>query len=384
MKKTIGKVLSTGILLSAFLLQPGGSVPQQKEQVPCACTVENAFGEKKDVEISSRFWELLFGKKEKKESEEPEHPQEVRKLCPGGDVLGVVIRGCGVTVADAKDENLPLKKGDKILKMDGIDVTECEQIQKELEKSSGEPISFLIQRGEKEMEIEITPLEENGKFHLGLTLSDNAAGIGTLTYINMENGTFGCLGHAISGGESDAPLPMTKGLTTDALLGGIKRGASGAPGELRGVLTDEVTGRILRNTSCGVFGTFTDAEAAAFDAREEVEILPRDAVKEGSAVIRSTLKNGLLGEYKIELYEIDRDSSGTKSFRVRVTDPDLIAITGGIVRGMSGSPILQDGKLVGAVTHVTVGDPTEGYGIFIENMLEASGENADLFLPDAA
>jgi stage IV sporulation protein B len=162
---------------------------------------------------------------------------------------------------------------------------------------------------------------------------------------------------------------MESGDITGVILGGVHRGECGKPGELTGILTDEDLGDLTKNCECGVFGILD---------REDIKstnILPVGAkgdVHEGEATIISTIKNGKTARYNVEIYDIDLNSQGSKSFRIRVTDETLKAMTGGIVRGMSGSPIIQNGKLVGAVTHVLIGDPTEGYGIFIENMLNAA------------
>ena len=162
------------------------------------------------------------------------------------------------------------------------------------------------------------------------------------------------------------------GATKAPHAGGVKRGESGAPGELRGILTEEAIGDVSLNTDCGVFGRIGGEKIRAYPREAAIPIAAREEVHEGAAVIRSTLKNGRTAEYSIRIEEIDRASDGAKSFRIRVDDPALLAITGGIVRGMSGSPILQDGKLVGAVTHVMINDPTAGYGIFLDNMLQAA------------
>ena len=140
---------------------------------------------------------------------------------------------------------------------------------------------------------------------------------------------------------------------------------------MRGVLTDKIIGSVSKNTSCGVFGTLS-GEALTDKSRQSVEIGSRNDIKEGAATIISTVKSGKKSEYGIEIYDINRSSCESKSFKIKVTDDTLLALTGGIVRGMSGSPIIQNGKLVGAVTHVMVADPTEGYGIFIENMLNSA------------
>jgi len=155
------------------------------------------------------------------------------------------------------------------------------------------------------------------------------------------------------------------------ILGGATLGSSGKPGELRGILTSTVYGSLHSNTECGVFGNLTE-EYANSHKSSPLPVGKRDEVKSGDAKIISTVNGAGKKEYSIKIENVDYSSTGTKSFRIKITDPDLIAATGGIVRGMSGSPIIQNGKLVGAVTHVMVADPTEGYGIFIENMLSAA------------
>ena len=159
-------------------------------------------------------------------------------------------------------------------------------------------------------------------------------------------------------------------MTTKVILGGIKRGECGKPGELSGALGKVNTGTILSNTECGIFGKLGDAE---LENAELYKIAKKEEISIGKAEIISTVKNGKTARYEIEIKEIKLDEDGSKCFKIKVTDETLIALTGGIVRGMSGSPIIQNGKLVGAVTHVMVANPTEGYGIFIENMLKSAG-----------
>ena len=209
----------------------------------------------------------------------------------------------------------------------------------------------------------------DGEYHLGVILKDTTRGIGTVTYYDPEENTFGGLGHGICSKDGNDIIKMTRGTVTSVILAGAVRGEVNAPGELRGVLTDKVIGTLRANTECGVFGTI---DTAALRQSEPIYTAQRSEVKPGAATILSTVKSGKKQSFDIEIYDIDRASSGTKSFRIRVTDDTLITLTGGIVRGMSGSPIIQNGKLVGAVTHVMVNNPTEGYGIFIENMLNAS------------
>jgi stage IV sporulation protein B len=206
----------------------------------------------------------------------------------------------------------------------------------------------------------------DGEYKVGIGLRDGAAGLGTITFIDPETGVFGGLGHGICDADSGEVILMDSGEVLGVILGGIHKGESGKPGELCGVLTERDLGDLTVNSECGVFGIITNPD---YIEGERMTIGRRDEVREGEATIISTLKNGKSAQYKIEIYDIDHASDGSKSFRIRVTDETLKALTGGIVRGMSGSPIIQNGKLIGAVTHVLVADPTEGYGIFIENML---------------
>ena len=214
------------------------------------------------------------------------------------------------------------------------------------------------------------PKLEGGEYRLGITLRDVAAGIGTITFVDPETGEFGGLGHGICDAESGNVIEMQTGDALEVVLGGIHRGEAGNPGELSGVMTDICIGSLEVNTEVGVFGSI---KKDRIDKLGNIyEVGKKSEVKAGEATIISTVKNGKKAEYKVEIYDIDQSSTGSKSFKIRVKDPALVAITGGIVRGMSGSPIIQNGKLIGAVTHVLVNDPTTGYGIFIENMLNTS------------
>lgn len=311
-----------------------------------------------NVEVGSRFLELFFGEKQVEEI----------SLLPGGGVFGVKIKQEHPTVTDAK--GVPaLKVGDVILSVGGERVKTASDVKRLVEASGGNSITIRAMHQGSEIAVEIRPSLVGEEYKIGLTLRDGAAGLGTVTFIDPKTGLFGGLGHGICDADSGEIISMESGQVCGVILGGIHRGERGKPGELCGILTDQSLGDLTVNCDCGVFGILTD-KSALFG--ETMKIGKRDEVVEGEAIIRSTLKNGKTAEYKIEIYDIDRDSSGSKSFRVRVTDETLKALTGGIVRGMSGSPIIQNGKLVGAITHVLVADPTEGYGIFIENMLKAA------------
>ena len=318
------------------------------------------------TEVGSRFFELIFGKKDKSKKD--------IYLCPSGDAFGVKISGSGVTVSKIINEsNTPsLCVDDSIVSINGKKISTISEVKDMVNSSDGESLEFEVLRDGKKIKLDIIPHKIGSEYHLGVLLSDGASGIGTITYYDPNTLSFGGLGHGICAKDSSTVLKMTRGDVTAVVLAGAKRGEPSKPGELRGVLTDKILGKLDSNTSCGVFGTLSP-EAIKQDSRSTaIPIARRDEIKEGEATIISTVKSGVKDEYKIEIYDIERTSNESKSFKIRVKDDTLLALTGGIVRGMSGSPIIQNGKLVGAVTHVMLADPTEGYGIFIENMLNAS------------
>ena len=374
----ISAVLVFSLLLCARALHPTGG--DAKLCTVSAITYQNAQSgtasgtlqsDEDGALVGSRLYELIFGSGKDKKS------YKDIKLCPGGDAFGVKICGSGVTVTKVITELSAgvLKPDDRIISINKTDVYTVDEVKKIVNSSGGRALSFEILRDGKTHVAQITPRCAGGEYHLGVILSDGASGIGTVTYYDPETYEFGGLGHGICSADGKEVLKMTRGQVTGVILAGASRGAPTKPGELRGVLTDRHLGTLYANTSMGVFGKL---ERGAFAESEHgaLPIASRDEVKEGEATIISTVKNGKRCEYKIALTDIDHSSDGTKCFRIKVTDDALIAITGGIVRGMSGSPIIQNGKLVGAVTHVLINDPTEGYGIFIENMLSAANESA--------
>ena len=310
-----------------------------------------------NVKVGSRLWELFFGEEKKQDN--------TVCLVPGGGVFGVKIKQKYVSIIEST--GVPsLRGGDLIISLNGRSVSNAAEVKRIVEESNGESITIRALRGNDEVAVEVRPTLRDGKYALGISLRDSAAGLGTVTYIDPKTGAFGGLGHGICDSESGRVISMESGEVCGVILGGVHKGESGKPGELCGVLTDKDMGDLWVNSECGVFGVITDPKMLAASA---IPIGTKQEIREGEATIISTIKNGKSAEYQIKIYDIDRTSDGSKSFRIHVTDETLKALTGGIVRGMSGSPIIQDGKLVGAVTHVLVADPTEGYGIFIENML---------------
>ncbi len=327
-----------------------------------------------NVEISSRFLELLFGKdKNNKEKE--------LLLIPGGGVFGAKIKQEYVTISDP-GENSSLKAGDRLISINGGDISSINDVKKIASELKSETVKLTVMRGGKKINCEIQPKLTDGEIRLGITLKDGAAGIGTITYIDPETGMFGGLGHGICDSDTGEVIEMTEGDVMGVILGGVKKGEVGKPGELSGILTEKRSGVLYSNTECGVFGKLDKIPENADTV--SVKVGHKEDVHTGEATIISTVKTGHTRQFKIEITEITAASSTTKSFKIKVTDPALTAITGGVVRGMSGSPIIQDGKLIGAVTHVMVNEPTEGYGIFIENMLDAAARSIGDGIQNAA
>ena len=317
------------------------------------------------VKVSSRILEFFFGKG--KASKDEVKGEVCAALCPGGDIFGMRIKEGRVTVVNSSAEGI--LAGDILLSVNGKAVKTVEEVKGILMDCPDKDISLEIMRAGEQLRVRTSPEKNGEEYKLGLSLRDGAAGIGTVTFYEPKTGLFGGLGHGICSSDSQEPIKMVNGCVTGVILGGVKRGEVGKPGELCGVLTNDTHGTLYLNCECGVFGKLG---ASFMDGREPISIARKGEVHEGEATIISTLKNGKKCEYSVNLYDIDKSSTGTKSFKVKVADQALLAMTGGIVRGMSGSPIIQDGKLIGAVTHVMVADSTEGYGIFIENMLNAS------------
>ena len=349
------------VSLSFFAIYPGGHSENKQpagissaDSMPCSATAVS------DIKISSRLVELLFGKNEE---------NKTLYLVPGGGIFGAKIKQNYVSVQNP-GEIKELKAGDKILSLNGQKVCSVNDVKNAIRAIEKENVTLVCERGGKKIQVTIKPKETDGEYKLGLVLKDGAAGIGTITYIDPETGIFGGLGHGICDTDTGEVIDFSEGQVTGVILSGVKKGEGGKPGELSGLLTDKVSGSLYANTECGVFGKLDKIPDNI--GAIPMEVAHRSEVHEGEATILSTVKVGSVKEYKIQISDVNKNSTGTKSFKIKVTDPTLIAITGGVVRGMSGSPIIQDGKLVGAVTHVLVANPTEGYGIFIENMLSAA------------
>ena len=307
--------------------------------------------------------------------------EEGRKyLIPGGNLIGIRLKTDGVLVVgteniETTDGNIsPAEKagimvGDTLKTVEDIKITNNKQLSEIISDSGGNPLDVEIIRDGKTIAVTLTPeiSAVTGEYKCGMWIRDSMGGIGTLTYCDAENGCFGSLGHAIYDTDTGQIIPTEMGEICDATLNGVSKGTNGNAGELKGTISGEAYGRILSNNENGIYGNIDIIS-------DSLDILPTayiDEVTTGKAEIISTVRNNKPEIFEIEIERIYK-SQENKNFIIKVTDEELLSVTGGIVQGMSGSPIIQNGRIVGAVTHVFVNDPTRGYGIFIENMLNAS------------
>lgn len=288
---------------------------------------------------------------------------------------GVLVIGIGEFVSLDGNEVSPskylLKTGDYITAVDGVEVSAKKKFIEMIEESDGRPVVLSIRRGEEEFDVEVRPVQnQNAKYKLGIWVRDNAQGVGTMTFVDSE-GNFGALGHGINDVDTSIVMELDSGTLYHTDIIAIKKGVKGEPGEMTGMIeyTDKnILGIITENTAKGIFGTCNEKMLSRIEA-EPLPIGLKQEVQLGPAQILCTV-DGKPKYYDIEIKELYLEHTNVnKGIVLQVTDPQLIAVTGGIVQGMSGAPIIQNGKLIGAVTHVLVNDSTSGYGIFIEEML---------------
>lgn len=335
--------------------------------------------EKGNHDIAEVINELSSNNQVKK----PENAKaETKKVIPVGRTVGIYVNTNGILVIDTGEvtdlhgtictpaEN-KLMPGDYIKGLNGGRIYSKKQLIKDITECGGNTLVFQIERNGQQTEVSIEPVETDlNTFKVGIWVRDDLQGLGTITYV--EGKKYGALGHSINDADTGEMLAVSGGQLYEADIFGVEKGEAGSPGVIEGVIaydTENVVGNIDGNGIYGIYGQITDAFAKNLDTENAVEIAQRDEVKKGKAYIQSYV-SGEKELYEIEIVNIHNNENGDAEMEIHVTDENLITKTGGIIQGMSGSPIIQNNKLIGAVTHVFVDDPTRGYGIFVQTMMD--------------
>ena len=304
----------------------------------------------------------------------PSYAVNSQHLVPVGRAVGIdvhtdgaLVIGYSQTEEPSAAEQAGILAGDMITAIDGRAIGSCADVQDALTRADGSPIPIELVRGCSHVELTVTPAKAESRYELGLWLRDGIAGIGTVTYYDPDTGEFGSLGHPITDLDTGVMVPISGGNVYASTITDVVAGQPGSPGQLVGDFEVETDiGSLRSNTDFGVFGVMD----VPFDG-QPVDLAEAEEVHTGPATILSNIAGSQVESYDVEISHI-YSGIGGHGMMITVTDEDLLQTTGGIVQGMSGSPIVQDGKLVGAVTHVLVNDPARGYGIFIESMLDAA------------
>ncbi|GCD09466.1 SpoIVB peptidase [Clostridium tagluense] len=310
---------------------------------------------------------------------------------PGGQPIGVKLNIKGVLVVALSDIDSSNGKiaspaatsgvqiGDSIIKINDIEINHAEDVTRFVNREDNSEITLKVQRknNANTFEIKVKPAvdSKDGKRKIGLWVRDSTAGVGTLTLYDDKTKKFAALGHPITDADTGTILSVSNGVIVSSNIASIKKGTKGNPGELRGVFIDEnkIKGQIINNTECGIFGNGTKSLINS-KFNKPMKIGLRNEIKEGKAEILTTINGSEPELFQIEIQKLlPQNTSGSKSMVIKITDPRLLEKTGGIVQGMSGSPIIQSNKIIGAVTHVLINKPDMGYGIYIEWMLKDAG-----------
>ncbi len=310
-------------------------------------------------------------------------------VIPVGNIAGLKLYTSGVLVVgmseiegeDSKTykpyENTGIEEGDTIVKINDKEINTTEELIQKINMSKGEKVEIEYIHDEQTKECSITPVKTSEEeYKLGLWVRDSAAGVGTVSFYEPDTHIFGALGHGITDIDTGDLLNIAEGEFVTAKILDIKKGEDGNPGKIQGTVEEQETiGEISKNTEFGIYGKIKDISSLNIDTSKEMEVALRDEIQLGKATILCSLDNQTVGEYEIEITKINKENNyNNKSMEIKVTDEKLIEKTGGIIQGMSGSPIIQNGKFVGAITHVLVNSSTEGYAIFGDLMLKQSKE----------
>jgi stage IV sporulation protein B len=292
----------------------------------------------------------------------------------GGQPFGVKFYSKGVVITkirnDSPADKAGLRKNDIIVMINNQSIADNEEVKNTIKSSNGNKLTLTVNRDYEFLEFTLTPEYNNGKYTAGMWIKDSCAGIGTITYYDTDTNTFACLGHGICEKDSTNLLPMSEGDICPAYINSIEKGKNGSPGGLNGYFKDEKIGTAIYNSQYGLF-----CQSNITTNYKEYKVASKKEIENGEAYIYSTISGETPKMYKVNIQSASKlNFNKDKDIIIEITDTELLEKTGGIVQGMSGSPIIQNGKLIGAVTHVFVNNPKKGYGIFAETMLEESSK----------
>ena len=357
----------------------GISIKQENEEI-LETSSNSAISEevgKKELEVS------LFDKVKLKTVEVNTLPKTT--VIPVGNIAGLKLYTNGVLVVgmseiEGKDnkkykpyENSQIQEGDTIIQINQNIINSTQDLIDEVNNSKGENVNIKYIHEEETKECSIEPVQAyDNQYKLGLWVRDSAAGVGTVTFYEPETKSFGALGHGITDIDTQQLINIASGEFVTTRILDIEKGEEGIPGRIQGTVENQANiGTIYKNTKFGIYGVVDNISSLNIDTSKEMELALRDEIQTGKATILCSLDNRNVQEYEIEIEKIFKENNyDNKSMKIKITDPKLIEKTGGIIQGMSGSPIIQNGKFVGAVTHVLVNDPTQGYGVFGDIMLK--------------
>lgn len=311
------------------------------------------------------------------------------KVIPVGNIAGVKLYTNGVLVVGMSEiegqdnkkykpyENTGIKEGDTITKINQKQINSTEELIETVNSSQGKQINMQYIHGEQTKECSILPVKtSNSQYKLGLWVRDSAAGVGTVSFYEPSSKTFGALGHGITDIDTNELINIASGEFVTTRILNITKGESGNPGKIQGTVENQANiGKIYKNSKFGIYGKVDNVSSLNLDTTKEMEVALREEIQTGKATILCSLDNQKPQEYEIEIEKIYKENNyDNKSMQIKITDQKLLEKTGGIIQGMSGSPVIQNGKFCGAVTHVLVNNPTEGYAVFGDIMLKQSKE----------
>lgn len=314
---------------------------------------------------------------------------EEMEVIPLGGLIGMKLYTDGVLVVGMSEiygednkvykpyENTGIKEGDRIIKINDEEIVSTENLIEVINESKGEEITITYLHDEKTLETNIVPIAtDESNYKIGLWVRDTAAGVGTSTFYDKNTGEIAVLGHGILDVDTEELIDISEGEITNTTVLSIVKGENGKTGKIQGIVEGQtVIGEIYKNTYFGVYGKINDIRSLNTNERESVKVALRNEINTGKATLMCTLDDGVVKEYEIEIEKIYlNNNSNNKSMLVKVTDEELLEKTGGIIQGMSGSPIIQNGKLIGALTHVLVQNPKQGYAVFADTMIKQMKE----------